>query len=712
MKTVRATFTSTIVSMLALSLLTSVAFGDARPIGDYEASSNGVYPVEGILKRSRDCPAGTAFIKNAFPSLTNGPVGSVVPKEETYFINLGSDTVPVTVRIIWDEFNSFAFQIDRGVAHIVGVTSDTNNLLYDYTAAPVSADGGLNSIPDAADVNHLDLCLAAVDDADTQPPTVTISEPSGGTTVTGLVTVKATVTDNVAVETSTVTASINGDSLGVGTATANPDEFSWDWDTTTTQPDSNGNFIVTVSATDTSGNTQTQSVTVAADLEPPTVSISEPSSGTTVNTGLVTVKATVTDNVAVVDSTVTASVNGDSLGTGAPTGNPDEFMWTWDATTAIDGTYTIAVSAFDTSGNEGTDSVTVSLVTPVAACEGLLGNDDPTENQGCNPSGVQNVQVPPDNKLDTCLSNNPQQPECTITEFLLTPDPAKLASNVPPALLAICTGPNVFPDPRVGVNGIPVVAGPLDVFETLGGGTPGELILDEFTFGNPCFAVVKGARNFDLLNAFFWPQDPATGLVIIRTQFAERLDGIGPVAQCYDESANPNLMQAAEATYQDDDKARMKAGTAEVMTNACFNPKRMSSFDFSFNVLNTKEYGFGIDFNSPTGPDDVLDFKFQRADAKFDFLEQALFAAESQLVSPKFSDLTRKFNQARSQFDKRNPAALTRAIEDLQDLLFEVRNGTWILTPDNNPGDVQMRTENLIHRIELIRREVIRLEGP
>ncbi len=708
MITARATLTGTIVPILALSLLTSLAFGDARPIEDYEASSNGVYPEDGILKVSEDCPAGTTFIKNAFPSLTNGQGGSVVPAEETYFITLGSDTVPVTVRIIWTETNSFAFQIDNGAAHIVGVTSGTNNLLYDYTAAPVSADGGLNNIVDAADVNHLDLCLAAVDDADTEAPTVTISEPSSGTTVAGVVTVKATVTDNVAVNDSTVTASVNGDSLGVGTSTANPDEFSWAWDTTTTSPDTNGDFTVTVSATDTSGNTQTQSITVAADLELPTVNISEPSSGTTVNIGMVTVTATATDNVAVVDSTVTASVNGDPLGVGTPTANPDEFMWAWDTTTVADGTYTITVTAFDTSGNEGTANVTVSLVTPVAACEGLLGNDDPTENQGCNPSGVQNVQVPPDNNLDICVSNDGQQSECTITEFLLTPDPALNIAHP-----GICTGENVYADPRVGANGIPVLFEPLDVFDRLGGGTPGELILDEYTFGNPCFAVVKGARNFDLLSAFYWPVDPATGLVIIRTQFAERIDGIGPVAQCYPEPGevgNFDLQQAPEATYQSDDKTRMKAGTAEVMTNACFNPRRMSSFDFSFNVLNTKEHG-GIDFNSVTGPDDVLEFKFQRADAKFDFLQQALFAAESQLVSPKFSDLTRKFNQARSQFDKQNPGSLARAIAALEVLLFEVRNGTWNLTPENNPGDVQMRTENLIWRVTLLKREVERLEA-
>ena len=621
MKTARATFTSAIISLLALSLLTSVTFGKEVPVENFDKSFNGVFPESGILKAPGDCPLGTTFVKNAFPSLTNGQDGSIEPKRETFFIDLGPVTMPVTMEISWFADNSFGFNILNGVAHIVGVTSDTNNFLYDYTAAPVDADAELNKLKDlsaAADVNHLDLCLTAVD---TEAPVVRITSPANGAAVTGLVTVTAEVIDNVAVSSVTVTVS---DGLNY------QDTFQ------------------------------------LALSQPPT--------------------------------------------------QPPTYQATWDTTALADGTYTITATATDSSGNTTTPEqsvnvIDVSLVTPVAACEGVIDPNDPNEGEGCNPSGVQNVQVPPDNNLANCVSNDPQQPACTITEFLLTPDPALNAAHP-----GICTGDNVYADPRVNAAGFPVDIRPLFVFLELGGNPDpavfgnDALVLDEFTYGNPCFAIVFGRRNFDLLNGFFWPEDPATGLVIVRTQFAERITGIGPVAQCYGVNGVFDLQQAAQATYQDDDRARMKAGTAEVMTNACFNPKRMSSFDFSFNALNTKEHG-GIDFNSATGPEDVLQFKIQRAGAKFDFLEQALFAAESQLVSPRFSVLTRKFNQARSQFDKLNPAALTRAIEDLQDLLFEVRNGTWILTPDNNPGDVQMRTENLINRIELIRSEVIRLDS-
>lgn len=732
MKTARATLTSTVVSTLALSLLTSVAWAGAVDLGDYaQTSPVGLFPEPGILKKQGDCPEGTAFIKNAFPALTNGPGGSVVPAEETYFITLGSDTVPVTVRIIWSELNSFAFQIENGVAYIVAVTSDTNNFLYDYTAAPANADGELNSLvqPDpappvllaAADVNHLDLCLAAA-----APPSITILSPldtDPPTVVSGAEIVTATVTDDIEVDESTVMASIVGDTLlqlGVGTPTVNPDEFTWSWNTTTIDPDANGNYTVTVSATDTTGITATKSVTVAADTEPPSLSIVAPINGVSAS-GLVTVKANASDNVTLVSVTArvldSSNVEVKNLGEGTPSSDPDHFEWTWDTTTTTptytDGEYTIEATATDESGNSTTTSIVFELANSLQSCEGFLGDEDGSLNQteGCFFTPVQNVQIPPQNKGDAACKTNNNGETCTITEFLLIP------AAKAPHLAGICSGEFVYADPRVDTNGLPQDVRTLNVFAELGGapdGFNGQLILDEFTYGNPCFFVVAGKKNFDLTDAFFWPaddpltpEDEATGLVFIRTNFAEVLSpGIGPIPQCYGVAGTLDLQEAGQIAYQTDDLGRMRAGAAEVMTNRCFNPKRMSSFDFSFSVGNIKEHGLIL-----TGPDDILTFKVERADVKFDFLEQALFAAEPQLISPRFSVLTSKFNQARSQFDKRNSSALARAIADLEDLLFEVKNGTWDVNDLNYPGEVQMRTENLIWRIKLLKAEVERLEA-
>jgi hypothetical protein len=735
MKTARATFTSAIISILALSLLTSVTLAAELPIGDYAQSSSGLFPEVGILKNQGDCPEGTTFIKNAFPALTNGQGGSVIPVEETYFLDLDGVATPVTVRVFWTELNSVGFEIDSGVAHIVSVTSDANTLLYDYvdyypdgiaTGSPIISDSDLNKLKIASaadDVNHLDLCLAAA-----APPSITILSPldtDPPTLVSGEEIVTATVTDDIEVDESTVMASIVGDTLlqlGVGTPTVNPDEFTWSWNTTTIDPDANGNYTVTVSATDTTGITATRSVTVAADTEPPSLSIVAPINGVSAS-GLVTVKANASDNVTLVSVTArvldSSNVEVKDLGEGTPSLDPDHFEWTWDTTTTTptytDGEYTIEATATDESGNSTTTSIVFELANSLQSCEGFLGDEDGSLNQteGCFFTPVQNVQIPPQNKGDAACKTNNNGETCTITEFLLIPDPAAKA----PHLAGICSGEFVYADPRVDANGLPQDVRTLNVFAELGGapdGFTGQLILDEFTYGNPCFFVVAGKKNFDLTDAFFWPaddpatpEDEATGLVFIRTNFAEVLSpGIGPIPQCYGIAGTLDLQEAGQIAYQTDDLGRMRAGAAEVMTNRCFNPKRMSSFDFSFSVGNIKEHGLIL-----TGPDDILTFKVERADIKFDFLEQALFAAEPQLISPRFSVLTRKFNQARSQFDKRNSSALARAIADLEDLLFEVKNGTWDVNDLNYPGEVQMRTENLIWRIKLLKAEVERLEA-
>jgi hypothetical protein len=439
---------------------------------------------------------------------------------------------------------------------------------------------------------------------------------------------------------------------------------------------------------------------------------------------MVPVTALVTDDLEL--SSVTAGVGGVSLGTGTLSSQvPNQYEWEWNTAGFSTGSQTVTVSATDTSGNTTTMSVVVTGVLSIASCEGLLGDEDqnPDQGEGCNPSGVQNVQVPLDNDSEDCQSNNPPEP-CTITEFLLTPDPDPNPSLfIDPDVLDICTGDYAFPDPRVDANGVPQIFTTLDVFAVLGGApvsAPGPLILDGNTFGNPCFAVVFGNRNFVLTEGFpTWPVDDpatpdvdeATGLVIIRTQFEELIPGIGPVTECYDEVDNPDLQEAGQFTYQMDFLSQMIAGTAEVMTNRCFNPKRASTRDLSFNVLNTKEH-CGIEFLDPQGeliataPADVVDCKFQLADAKFDALDLSIDFAAPDLVSPKLSDLTKKFNQARSQFNKKNSGSLARAIADLEDLLFEVKNGTWTVTNDNFPGDVQMRVENLIQRVTLLKRAI------
>src|SRR5207245_2371466 len=133
--------------------------------------------------------------------------------------------------------------------------------------------------------------------SDTTPPTVSISSPATGSTVSGTITATSTASDNVGVV--DVESEPDGDSLGVeDTAAAQ----STSWNTTSA---SNGTHTLTAVARDAAGNRTTSSpVTVTVsntppDTTPPTVSITSPANGSTVS-GTITATSTASDNVGVV----------------------------------------------------------------------------------------------------------------------------------------------------------------------------------------------------------------------------------------------------------------------------------------------------------------------------------------------------------------------------------------------------------------------------
>jgi hypothetical protein len=188
---------------------------------------------------------------------------------------------------------------------------------------------------------------------DITPPTVSLTAPANGATVTGSVTVSANATDNVAI--ANVQFYLDGSLQS--TDTSSP--YSWSWNTTT---GSNGSHNLTAIATDTAGNSTTSStvtVTVsnsAPDSTPPTVSLTAPSNGATVS-GTLTVTATATDNVGV------ANVRFYLDGTQQQTDATSPYSWGWNTASAPNGSHTLTAEATDNSGNTATStaiSVTVS----------------------------------------------------------------------------------------------------------------------------------------------------------------------------------------------------------------------------------------------------------------------------------------------------------------------------------------------------------------
>src|SRR5216117_60729 len=186
---------------------------------------------------------------------------------------------------------------------------------------------------------------------DTTPPTVSITSPSSGSTVSGTVTVTASASDNVGV--AGVQFRLDGSNLGAEDTSA---PYSVSWDTTAA---GNGSHTLTARARDAAGNATTSSavsVTVFNDTSPPTVSITSPSSGSTVS-GTITVSAGASDNVGVAG--VQFRLDGSNLG-GEDTSSP--YSVSWNTTAAGNGSHTLTARARDAAGNTTTSStVTVTV---------------------------------------------------------------------------------------------------------------------------------------------------------------------------------------------------------------------------------------------------------------------------------------------------------------------------------------------------------------
>lgn len=203
---------------------------------------------------------------------------------------------------------------------------------------------------------------------DTTAPTVSISSPAAGATVTGTVSVNATASDNVGV--TKVEFYLDGVLQSTDTVSA----YSWSWATTGA---ANGSHSLTAKAYDAAGNVKTStavSVTVSntgggTDTTAPTASITSPTSGSTVS-GTVTVNASATDNVGVtkleiyIDGTLRNS-----------TTTASTLSYSWNTTTFANSSHTIVAKGYDAAGNIGSSSnVTVTVSNGGTTTTQLLSN--------------------------------------------------------------------------------------------------------------------------------------------------------------------------------------------------------------------------------------------------------------------------------------------------------------------------------------------------
>ena len=206
---------------------------------------------------------------------------------------------------------------------------------------------------------------------DTIPPTVSMTAPANGATVSGgSVTVSANASDNVGVE--GVQFQLDGANLGSEDTSA---PYSISWNSTTV---SNGSHTLRAIARDEAGNTTpstTITVTVnnGADTTPPTVSMTAPANGATISGGSVTVSANASDNVGVVG--VQFQLDGVNLGsedTSAP------YSISWNSATASNGSHTLRAIARDAAGN----ATTSTAITVTVNNSGLVAHWQLNEGSG------------------------------------------------------------------------------------------------------------------------------------------------------------------------------------------------------------------------------------------------------------------------------------------------------------------------------------------
>ena len=182
-----------------------------------------------------------------------------------------------------------------------------------------------------------------LDNSDTTAPSVSLTAPATGATVSGSVTLSASASDNVGV--SKVEIYIDGGL--VVTDTASPYTYAWN-----AAAAANGSHSLVARAYDSAGNTASSStvtVTVTggvSDTTAPSVSLTSPAAGSTLN-GTVTLTATATDNVGV--SKVEFLCDGAVLGTGTASGST--YSYAWNTPSASTGTHSLTARASDGAGN-------------------------------------------------------------------------------------------------------------------------------------------------------------------------------------------------------------------------------------------------------------------------------------------------------------------------------------------------------------------------
>jgi hypothetical protein len=186
---------------------------------------------------------------------------------------------------------------------------------------------------------------------DHTPPTVSITSPANGDSVSGNVTISADASDIGGSGVAKVDFRLDDPSSGplLGTAT---NSYSINWDSGTTAPGLHKLYAI---ATDNANNIGTTFISITVNAPtPPAAKITNPVNGGTVpKKSAFTIVASVTPKTYPVISRIDFLVGSAVVCTGTAT------SCKWQVPAAPGKTYQLRVNAYDTKGNVGFDAVTV-----------------------------------------------------------------------------------------------------------------------------------------------------------------------------------------------------------------------------------------------------------------------------------------------------------------------------------------------------------------
>lgn len=205
---------------------------------------------------------------------------------------------------------------------------------------------------DAADAVYAAL-LSESSPGDYESPQVAIISPSSGSSLSGMIVVDVSATDNVGV----TEVSLFAGNEFIGADSSAPYRFSWD---STNYND--GEITFTASALDSAGNkgdsrgvdATVNNTSDVVDVAPPTLQISNPSDGSSV-------KRTVTVIVDAWDDVNIATINLYVNGQLKSSTSSASLSYGWNTRKEADGVHTIVAEALDTSGNTSSKSIQVQI---------------------------------------------------------------------------------------------------------------------------------------------------------------------------------------------------------------------------------------------------------------------------------------------------------------------------------------------------------------